>query len=110
MATGALASSRAAMASYATFPEHSTTRRMDEASETEGSSSTSWNDPETNSSTFERDVRARRIDLGVKTIKGLRTSRRTWRRSRWKYWAAVVALATWMLSSAHSVRKRSMRA
>ena len=35
---------------------------------------------------------------------------RTWRRSRWKYCAAVVALKTWMLSSAHRVRNRSMRA
>jgi hypothetical protein len=41
---------------------------------------------------------------------GLRTSRCIWRRRRWKYWAAVVALATWMLSSAQRVRNRSTRA
>ena len=39
--------------------------------------------------------------LGVNSTSGLRTSRRIWRRSRWKYCAAVVALQTWMLSSAH---------
>ena len=37
----------------------------------------------------------------MNTTSGLRTTRRTWRRSRWKYCAAVVALTTWMLSSAH---------
>ena len=35
-------------------------------------------------------------------MSGLRISRRTWRRSRWKNCAAVVALQTWMLSSAAS--------
>ena len=34
----------------------------------------------------------------------------TWRRRRWKYCAAVVALQTCMLSSAAAVRNRSMRA
>ena len=63
-----------------------------------------------NSSTGERAWRARSSDFGVNTISGLRTSRITWRRSTWKYCAAVVQLTTWMLSSAHSVRKRSMRA
>ena len=53
--------------------------------------------------------------LGVKTISGLRMPRRSvppyiWRRSRWKYCAGVVQLHTCMLFSAHSVRKRSMRA
>src|SRR3954465_13124710 len=97
------------MASYATLPEHRTTRRTADASDTDGSSSTSWKEPEVSSSTDERDVRARRIDLGVNTINGLRTSRRTCRRNKWKNCAAVVALQTWMLSSAASVRKRSMR-
>ena len=57
----------------------------------------------------ERDALARRSDLGVNTTSGLRTVRRIWRRSRWKNWAAVVALHTWMLSSAARVRNRSMR-
>ena len=54
--------------------------------------------------------------FGVKSTSGLRTSRRTWRRSRWKYCAAVVALHTWMLSSAHELqealdaRRRVLRA
>ena len=75
-----------------------------------GSSSTSWNEPLVRSSIGERAGFARSSDLGVKTTSGLRTSRTICRRSRWKYCAAVVALATWMLSSAHSVRNRSMRA
>ena len=40
--------------------------------------------------------------FGVNSISGLRRRACTCRRSRWKYCAAVVALHTWMLSSAHS--------
>ena len=60
--------------------------------------------------TLERHRLSRRPDLGVVTISGLRMLRRTWRRSRWKYCAAVVGWHTWMLSSAQSVRNRSRRA
>ena len=48
--------------------------------------------------------------FGVNTTSGVCRSLCTWRRSRWKYCAAVVALQTWMLSSAAWIRKRSMRA
>jgi hypothetical protein len=75
-----------------------------------GSSSTSSNEPEVSCSTLDRAAFARSSDLGVKMTSGLRMSRRIWRRSRWKYCAAVVALHTWMLSSAAAVRNRSMRA
>ena len=75
-----------------------------------GSSSVSRNDPASSSSTGERVDLARSSDFGVKTTSGLRTLRRTWRRSRWKNCDACVQLATWMLSSAHRVRNRSMRA
>ena len=75
-----------------------------------GSSSTSSKEPRVKASTGEWLKRARSSALGVNTISGLRTSRAIWRRSRWKYWAEVVGLAAWMLSSAASVRKRSMRA
>ena len=77
---------------------------------TDRSSSTSWNDPFVSSSTGECACFARSNDFGVNTTSGLRISRRTCRRNRWKYCAGVVALTTWMLSSAHIVRKRSMRA
>ena len=63
------------------------------------------------SSSGEAAARSRRSrPFGVKTTsgRGLRIS--AWRRSRWKYWAAVVGLAMRMLPSAASARKRSMRA
>ncbi len=91
------------MASWPTLPDASTTRCTSAASPANvGSASTSRNDPDVSSSTFDRAALARSSDFGVKTTSGLRTSRCIWRRRRWKYWAAVVALATWMLSSAHS--------
>jgi hypothetical protein len=46
----------------------------------------------------------------VKTISGRALRISAWRRSRWKYWAAVVGLAIRMLPSAPSARKRSIRA
>ena len=46
----------------------------------------------------------RSIDFGVKTISGLRHLRIAWRRSRWKYCAAVDGCAIWMLSCAASWR------
>ena len=101
---------RASVASTATFPDANTTWVTAAGSLTPGSSRTSWNEPSVSASTGERLCLARSSDLGVNTISGLRTSRAICRRSRWKYWAAVVALATWMLSSAARVRKRSMRA
>ncbi len=52
----------------------------------------------------------RSSDFGVITISGRCLAIRAWRRSRWKYWAGVVGLATRMLPSAASVRKRSSRA
>ena len=69
-------------------------------SATFGSSSTSSNEPVVSSSMGERLSFMRSGCLGVKSTSGLRTSRRIWRRRRWKYCAAVVALQTWMLSSA----------
>ena len=66
--------------------------------------------PLSSSSAGERMCLARRSDFGVKTTSGLCTGRRTWRRSRWKICDACEQLATWMLSSAQSVRKRSTRA
>ena len=58
----------------------------------------------------ERAWRARSSDLGVNTMSGLRSGMRTWARSRWKYWAAVVGSVTRRLPRAHRVRNRSMRA
>ncbi len=48
--------------------------------------------------------------FGVMTTSGRCLAIRAWRRSRWKYWAGVVGLATRMLPSAASWRKRSSRA
>ena len=48
--------------------------------------------------------------LGVKTMRGLRQRRRAWRRSRWKYCAAVEGWQMFILPSAASCMKRSMRA
>ena len=76
---------------------------------TAGSASTSSNEPFVSSSTLERAGFARSSDFGVKTTSGRRTSPCIWRRRRWKNCPAVVALTTWMLSSALSRRKRSMR-
>ena len=81
------------------------------ASMTPGSSSTSWNEPV-------RELVDRRAGLlhAQALLRGEHDQRRagarecTWRRSRWKYCAAVVALTICMLSSAASVRNRSMRA
>ena len=99
------------MASWPTLPDASTTRCTAVGSPVKvGSASTSRNEPVVSSSTFDRAGLARSNDFGVKTTSGLRTARCIWRRSRWKYWAAVVALATWMLSSAQAERNRSMRA
>ncbi len=50
------------------------------------------------------------MDFGVKTTRGLRTSRSAWRRSRWKNCAGVVGIATVMLSRADCSRNRSIRA
>jgi hypothetical protein len=71
---------------------------------------TSSNDPVVSASTDERASLARSRYFGVATTSGVRASPWTWRRRRWKYWAAVVALTTWRLSSADRVRNRSMRA
>ena len=46
----------------------------------------------------------------MKTTIGRGLAIRAWRRSTWKYWAAVVGLASRMLPSAASCRKRSIRA
>ena len=80
--------------------EHQAVDRVADRS-TIGSSSTSSNEPVVRSSIGERLSFMRSGAFGVNSTSGLRTSRRTWRRSRWKYCAAVVALHTWMLSSAH---------
>src|SRR5690606_16007286 len=48
--------------------------------------------------------------LGVKTINGLRYSRFSCLRSTWKKLAGCVQLTTCMLFSAHSSKKRSIRA
>ncbi len=53
---------------------------------------------------------SRSIDFGVKTTSGRRGRAYACRRSRWKYDAGVLGIATVMLSSAHICRKRSMRA
>ena len=58
----------------------------------------------------ERVCLRRSPSFGVNTTSGVCRSVYTCRRSRWKNCAAVVALHTWMLSSAADVRKRSMRA
>ena len=47
----------------------------------------------------------RSSDLGVITISGRCLAMRAWRRSRWKYWAGVVGLATRMLPSAASAQE-----
>ena len=52
----------------------------------------------------------RSSDFGVITISGRCLTTLAWRRSRWKYWAGVVGLATRRLPSAASERKRSSRA
>ena len=52
----------------------------------------------------------RSSDFGVITTSGRCLAIRAWRRSRWKYWAGVVGLATRMLPSAAARRKRSRRA
>lgn len=60
----------------------------------------------------------RRMPLGENTTSGLRYSRTSWRRRRWKYCAAVVTLMRCMLGtkgvrligSLVSWRNRSMRA
>jgi cobalt-zinc-cadmium resistance protein CzcA len=74
------------------------------------SSITSWNPPAVNSVSFETAAGWRRSDLGDMTMSGFCTSRSTWRRRAWKKLAGVVMLATWILSSAQSWRKRSKRA
>lgn len=71
------------------------------------SSRISWNAPPVKSAILETAAGWRRRDLGDITTRGFRKARFTWRRRRWKYWAGVVTLATWMLSSAHACRKRS---
>ncbi len=102
--------SRSAIASHATLPLQNTIWRMASRSVTNGSSTISWNEPCVSSSIGDRVCFIRRPCFGVNRISGVCRSVCTWRRSRWKYWAAVVALQTWMLSSAAAVRKRSMRA
>ena len=62
------------------------------------------------SATSDWAARSRSIDFGVKTMSGRRGRSYAWRRSRWKYDAGVVGAAAIMLSSAHSCKKRSMRA
>ncbi len=52
----------------------------------------------------------RSSDFGVITTSGRCLAIRAWRRSRWKYCAGVVGLATRMLPSAAERRKRSRRA
>ena len=53
---------------------------------------------------------SRSSDFGVMITSGRCLATRAWRRSRWKYWAGVVRLATRMLPSAARIRKRSSRA
>ena len=76
---------------------------------TVGSSSTAWNQPLASSSSVELAAFSRSRLLGVKMTSGRCLSVSACLRSRWKYWAAVEQLATRMLSSAASCRKRSMR-
>ena len=71
---------------------------------------TGVNRPAVSSPTVPKVVAVRSSDFGVKTMSGLRCGRRAWRRSRWKWLAAVVGTTTRMLCSAQSVRNRSMRA
>src|SRR5438445_443949 len=59
---------------------------------------------------FELASGCRSILFGVKTMSGLRHKRRAWRRSMWKYCAAVEGWQICMLSSAASCMKRSRRA
>ena len=61
-------------------------------------------------STGEQAAFRRSSCLGVATISGRRGREYAWRRSRWKWLAGVEGWATIMFFSAHSVRKRSMRA
>ena len=46
----------------------------------------------------------------MNTMSGRAFAIRAWRRSRWKYWPAVVGFAMRMLPSAASWMNRSMRA
>jgi hypothetical protein len=71
---------------------------------TVGSGSTGSNVPLARSSTPLAAVFSRSIDLGVNTMSGRRGRAKAWRRSRWKYDAGVLGMATVMLSSAHICR------
>jgi hypothetical protein len=53
---------------------------------------------------------SRSSPFGVISTSGRATASSAWRRSRWKYWAAVVQFATRMFSCAPSWRNRSSRA
>ena len=103
-------SSRRCRASWATFPLHSTTRRTAAGSGTAGSSSTSANEPVASSASGERVAAARSSDLGVITTSGVTGARRTWARSRWKYWAAVDGTRHPQVAPGAQRRNRSMRA
>src|SRR5215216_5601063 len=75
------------------------------------SSRTGWNLPSVRSSSFEAAMGCLRRLLGVIITRGRwSSSSSAWARSRWKYWAAVVRLATRMFSCAASCKKRSRRA
>ena len=71
---------------------------------------TSAKEPPASSASGDRDAGARSSDLGVMTTNGVVGVRRTWARSRWKYWAAVEGTATRRFPRAHRDRNRSIRA
>ena len=65
---------------------------------------TVWNFPLDRSLSGQDATGFRNMLFGVKTTSGLRQLRRAWRRSRWKYWAALEGWQIWMLSRAASWR------
>ena len=69
-----------------------------------------WNPPAASSSSVDAACFSRSSPFGVITTSGRAVASSACRRSRWKYCAAVVQLATRMFSCAASWRKRSSRA
>ena len=79
------------MSSWPILPVQSSTRWTAAGSRVDdGSSSVSRNAPLVSSETAERTAGMRRYRLGVKQTMGLLFDERDWRRSTWKYCAAVV--------------------
>ncbi len=98
---------RSARSSWTTLPVQTSTRRA--SGRSSRSASTVWKRPAVRSSTGELLSACRSMLLGVKTTSGLRHARSAWRRSMWKYCAAVEGWHICRLSSAASCRNRSMR-